>query len=167
MSSIHEETHRLPACLWASLQEMCYQLDQKFIHDIAPLIGVNANDIRKKILGVRSEPTVVLVDKDPWWMTSQCSLMERGIGCIWRRCSRPGESNTVCWDHRLYKEPTKTLRRYDDPYFKTLLKRWPVRLENTIVWVCEKGSVLNQHGTIRSDIRIDLRTGMAYITNKM
>jgi len=159
---MNTETQRLPAALWQSLQDMCYQHDLKFLQDVSRILKVPASDLKKKVLGVRGEPTVVLVDKDPWWARTQCALMELGAGNMWRRCSGVGESNSYCWEHRHITKEKPGVRRYDDVYFRSLVKRHPFDYMGEIVWVCERGTVVRQNGTRMADVRIDWKTGVAH-----
>lgn len=158
--SVKEKTQRIPAALWESLQDVCYAQDVQFIKDVAKIIGQNANDVRRRILGPRGESTVVLVDSDPWWIGTSCCLQERGPNGLWSRCNKGGESNGYCWGHRNFSNPSFRLKRADDPYFEGLLRRYPVRLLGEIVWVCEQGTVLGSEG-IRSDVTIDVKTCVA------
>lgn len=161
MNSIREETQRIPAGLWQALQDVCYEQDMKFLRDVSRIIGKDVNDIKRRVLGVRGEPNVVLVDADPWWMQSRCSIMELGPGSVWRHCNKMGESNTYCWDHRNFVRATYRLRNKDDPYFETIVKRHPVRFMDEIVWVCKGGSVLRDSGELIPDVLIDLDTLVA------
>jgi hypothetical protein len=160
MTSIVEEPQRIPANLWASLKDICYQQDLKFLQDVSRLIGVDANEIKRRVLGLR-EQTIVLVEKDPWWMHTQCILLECVNG-LWRRCSRMGESNSYCWEHRNFTTCSGQLRRFDDPYFATIVKRWPIRFMDEIVWVCDEGTVLKSNGENDEHIRIDRITMIAH-----
>ena len=159
---MNTETQRLPAALWQSLQDMCYQHDLKFLQDVSQILKIPAADLKKKVLGVRGEPTVVLVDKDPWWARTQCCLMELGTGNMWRRCSGVGESNSYCWEHRHFTKEKPSLRRREDPYFANLVKRYPFDYLGEIVWVCERGTVVRQSGGRITDVRIDVKTGVAH-----
>lgn len=162
--SIEKETQRIPAALWKSLQDVCYQQDVKFLQDVSRIIGVPAQDLKRRILHARGEPTIVLVDKDPWWIETQCASMVLGNGNLWCQCSNPAESNTFCWDHRRFQEgKRKDLRHIGDPYFQTLPKRWPVRFDKNIVWVDANGTVLDRFGSRVPNLTIDRTTGIAHI----
>jgi hypothetical protein len=160
MLSVHEHTQRIPAALWSSLTDVCYQQDMKFIQDVSKLLGIPANDIKRRIFGIRGETTLILSERDPWHSTTQCTVMELGKGRMWRRCSNIGEARSYCWDHRKYKHASETLRLYDDPYFSTMPKRYPVRYMGDIVWVCENGSVMKQNGEL-DNVHIDVRLQLA------
>lgn len=160
MDHVREETQRIPATLWTALQDICWAQDVKFIQDVSRIIGKDASDVKRRVLGVRGEPNIVLVDKDPWWIGSQCSIMELGPGAIWRRCNKMGESNSYCWDHRHFVRSTYRLRHNADPHFNGLLRRYPVRFMDELVWVCEKGTVLRGSGELM-DVTIDLKAGVA------
>jgi hypothetical protein len=154
------ETQRIPAVLWDSLQEICYRQDIRFIADVSKLIGVPALELKKRILGVRGQPTAIAVERGPWWSESQCPIMDRGSGNMWRRCGEYCESHGHCWKHRSFKV-SHTTRRFDDPYFAELPKRWPVRLDDEVVWVSESGDVLNGSGAIVKGLTVDLKTRTA------
>ena len=159
MSSIVEEPQRIPANLWTCLKDICYQQDLKFLQDVSRIIRVDPNEMKRRILGIR-EQTVVLVDKDPWWMHTQCILMELNDG-LWRRCSRMGESNSYCWEHRNFTTNSSHIRRNDDPYFCAVVKRYPVKYLDEIVWVCDAGTVLTSTGEIVPNLHIDRFTLIA------
>ena len=154
--SIREVSQRIPAALWDALQDACYAQDVQFIKDVAKIIGKDAAEIRRRIMGPRGELTTLLVDSDPWWIHTQCSLIERGPCGLWRRCCRGAESNGYCWDHRNFTNSTQKLKRGDDSYFESLVRRHPIRFQGEIVWVCEKGTVLGSDG-LRKDITIDVK----------
>jgi len=160
MASVREETLRIPASLWAALKEVCYAQDLKFLQDVSRIIGVDANDIRRRVLGPLGEANILLVDSDPWWMGSMCALMELGPGGLWRRCNKMGESNSYCWDHRNFVNPTHKVKHHSDSYFMNVVKRKPARFNGEIVWVCDKGTVLAESGKIMP-FTIDVRLGLA------
>jgi hypothetical protein len=155
-----EELQRIPAFLWNSLQEICYRQDIRFIADVSKLIGVPAVELKKKILGVRGIPTTIAVERGPWWSETQCPIMERGNGNMWRRCGNYCESHGQCWAHRHYKS-SHTTRRFDDPYFSALPKRRPIRYNGEIVWVSESGEAIDGSGNILKGLTIDLKTHTA------
>ena len=163
MLSVSEHTQRIPAALWNSLTDICYQQDIKFIHNVSKLVGIPANDIKKRIFGIRGEQTLILSEQEPWPLTSQCAVMELGLGNMWRRCANIGEANSYCWDHRHYKDKSTTMRLHADPYFSKIIKRYPIRYMGEIVWVCEQGSVIRLDGKM-DDVRIDLKTCVAITT---
>jgi len=158
-----EQTQHIPAALWKSLQDICWTQDRKFIQDVSRIIGVDSADVMRRVVGRRGEPNIVLVDKDPWWMGTQCTIMERGLdgGKLWRRCNKLGESNSYCWNHRNFTKPSAFIKKVGDSYFDRLLKRYPVRVLDEIVWVCEKGTVLGEDGRLL-DFTIDLKTCVAH-----
>lgn len=155
MSNI--ETQRIPACLWESLQEICYRQDIRFISDVSKILGIPAIELKKKILGVRGMPTAVVVDRGPWWTETQCPIMEKQPGNMWRRCGSYCEASGYCWTHRHFRV-SHTTRRHDDPYFADLPKRWPVRIEDEVVWVSSEGDVLDGSGHLIKHMTIDLET---------
>jgi len=151
------ETQRIPACLWESLQEICYRQDIRFLADVSKIIGIPAIELKKRILGVRGIPTAVSVERGPWWAETQCPVMEKEPGNMWRRCGSYCESSGHCWTHRHFRV-SSTIRRYDDPYFATLPKRWPVRLDDEILWATADGELLSGAGLVIKGITIDLDT---------
>lgn len=162
------ETQRIPAALWSSLQEICYRQDQIFLQDVSRLIGVPAIDIKRRVLGVRGVPTRVEITPEtsgPWWTATQCPLMEQTPGNMWRRCGMYCEANGTCWEHRVYRL-SPLLRHYDDPYFKTLRKRRPVRYKDRIYWVDSSNTVLDDKGVVVDDMTIDLNTRTVYTNNE-
>ena len=159
--TLEQTKQRIPAALWASLSDVCYQQDVKFLQDVSKILGIPSSDIRRRILGARGEETIVLVEKEPWWETTNCTLTVCDKGGMWRRCSNLAETNTYCWDHRKFTKASDTIRRHDDPYLNELPKRYPIRCMGEIVWVCEKGTVRKANGEMDT-MRIDLRTCVAY-----
>jgi hypothetical protein len=151
------ETQRIPACLWESLQEICYRQDVRFISDVSKILGIPAIELKKRILGVRGMPTAVTVERGPWWAETQCPIMDKHAGNMWRRCGSYCESSGYCWAHRHFRV-SYTTRRYDDPYFTSLAKRWPVRIDDEIVWVSADGDVLNGSGILIKGMTVDLNT---------
>ena len=159
--ALEHTKQRIPASLWASLTDVCYQQDMKFLQDVSRILGIPSSDIRRRILGARGEETMVLVEKESWWETTNCTLLVCGKGGMWRRCSNLAETNTYCWDHRKFTNASNTIRRHDDPHFREIAKRYPIRIGGEIVWVCEKGTVLKANGELDT-MRIDLSTCIAY-----
>lgn len=125
------------------------------------LIGVPANDIKKRVLGVRGAPTTVIVESGPWWVGTMCTVSAKEAGGMWRRCGHTAEANGYCWEHRHFRTPTHMLKLYTDPYLESLAKRWPVRYMDEIVWVDSEGTVL-RNGEIVKTLTIDLKTGIGF-----
>jgi hypothetical protein len=157
----HEVQQRIPAGLWTALQDVCYAQDVQFVKDVAKLLGKDPADMRRRILGARGELATVVSDSDPWWTGTQCTLLTRGKGGLWVRCNHIGESNGQCWEHRTFAHSSQNVKRMDDPYFEELPRRYPIRFQGEIVWVCEKGSVLTGEGEILADVRMDPVTAVA------
>lgn len=159
LPTITESTTRIPAVLWDALQHMCYRQDAKFIEDAAKIIGVPAADIKKKVLGVRGCPTAIITQSGPWWETKQCPAMVHITDAgIWHRCTSACETDTgVCWEHKV---TTRKIWKYDDPVFKTMIRRKPVDYGGETVWVAEDGSVMTHDGIILKNITIDTTNGL-------
>ena len=142
-----------PAGLWEAFQEVLWKQDVKFIQSVSRILSIPANDIKKRILGTRGVPTLIPVENGPWWLNTQCPVMEFAGGNMWRRCSSKCEQGDTCWDHRTLK----VYRRYDDPYFDMLPKRYPIRYNEAIYWVSNKdGSVINGYGAVVVEFKVDL-----------
>lgn len=142
-----------PAGLWDAFQEVLWKQDVKFIQNVSRIISVPVNDIKKRILGTRGVTTIIPVENGPWWLGTQCPVMEFTGGNMWRRCSSKCEQGDTCWSHRMLT----VYRRYDDPYFTTLPKRHPIRYDGAIYWVSHKdGSVINGFGAIIEEFKVDL-----------
>jgi hypothetical protein len=154
------EVHtRIPAGLWDSLQTVCFRQDNKFIEDVGRILGVPAAEIRRKVLGVRGVPTTVITMSGPWWEGQQCALMIKGGGGLWKRCGHMSGDGEHCWKHR--RGPSRSRRRYDDPYFVCLKKRTPFSLEGEIVWVSSDGSVMTGGGVLLKGVTINPINGVA------
>ena len=142
-----------PAGLWEAFQEVLWKQDVKFIQNVSRIISVPVNDIKKRILGTRGVTTIIPVENGPWWLGTQCPVMEFTGGNMWRRCSSKCEQGDTCWSHRMLT----VYRRYDDPYFTTLPKRHPIRYDGAIYWVSYKdGSVINGFGAVIEEFKVDL-----------
>ncbi len=153
------ENQRIPAGLWESMQKVCAENDARFIKDVARIIGVEAADIRKRVFGVRGIQTTVAVEHGPWWIESQCPVISKRAGNMWKRCDERCSPCGFCWSHRAFR-PSVTLKLYNDPYFQTIEKRHPFELDDAIVWVSEKDGSVMKDGEIMPDITIDMRTGI-------
>jgi len=152
---------RLPAALWGALQEMCRQQDIEFIADVSRILRIPVADIKKRILGTRGVCELIPVEHGPWWTNTQCPVMEKIGGSMWRRCDSPCEQGDTCWAHRM----CGAFRRYDDPYFVELPKRYPMRYEGVVYWVGADGQVMNGFGSIVSEFTMDLNTKTVFKTN--
>ena len=159
--SIHEVEQRIPAALWEALKDVCYKKDLEFITTVARILHKDAGEMRRRVLGARGELNILLADGDPWWLGGTCTLMVRGKGGLWARCPRTNEMPGRCRDHRNYKHASCGLRQLEDPYFAGLVRRYPFRLLDETVWVCEKGTILGEDGILRTEYTIDLTTGFA------
>ena len=155
------EQQRLPAALWGALQEMCRQQDLEFIADVSRILRIPAADIKKRILGTRGVFELIPVEHGPWWTNTQCPVMEKIGGSMWRRCDSLCEQGDTCWAHRM----CGGFRRYDDPYFVELPKRYPMQYEGIVYWVSANGQVMNGFGTIVSEFTMDLNTKTVFKTN--
>jgi hypothetical protein len=160
-----EQQQRLPAILWESLQDICYRHDQKFITDVARILGVPALDLKKKVLGTRGVLTTVLVESGPWWTGLTCAIMERKE-CLWTRCSSICESGDTCLKHKDVRNGWN-IRRFDDPYFACLPKRLPMNIEGVVYWVSEKGDVLNGYGVHVPGMRADIKTRSVWLSDDL
>jgi len=150
-----ENKQLCPAGLWDAFQEVLWKQDVKFVQAVSRIISVPANDIKKRVLGTRGLVTVIPVEHSPWWINTQCPVMEFVGGNMWRRCSSKCEQGDTCWDHR----KLAAYRRYDDPYFAKIPKRYPIRYNGVIYWVSETdGSVINGFGTVIEEFKVDLDT---------
>lgn len=152
-----EKPMRIPTCLFESLEEICWRFDNKFIEDVSHIIGIPASDIKRKILGVRGTHKLLLYETGPWWQESACPTMVLDNGGLWRRCSKLCESDGYCKKHN-----GRHGLRYDDPYFESLIKRYPFKWNGEIVWVAEDGSVLTRTGELLKNISINIHNGIAH-----
>lgn len=157
------QQQRLPALLWESLQDICYRHDQKFVGDVARILGVPASELKKKVLGTRGVLTTVLVESGPWWTGLTCAIMERKES-LWTRCSSLCESGDTCGKHKDIRNGWN-IRRCDDPYFATLKQRQPMNIEGVIYWVSEKGDVVNNQGVYVPGIRANVKTKSVWLTD--
>jgi len=155
MESYKAVSHRIPALLWESLQDLCFKQDRQFVQDVSRIIGVPVDDIRKRVLGVRGTKTAVLVEEGPYWAKKQCCGMVHE-DVFWKRCGFVSEANGFCWTHQ---DPAPL--RYDDPSFATLPTLSPYRLEGAVVWVRKDGTVYTETGDVLKDWTIDISNGRA------
>ena len=156
MAIITEETHRLPAALWESIQDVCYRLDVKFVEDVSRILGIPALELKRRVLGVRGIPTVITVESGAWWTTEQCPVMEK-YGSVWRRCCSRIEPAGYCWAHKHFKQgPTR--KCFDDEIFKTMAVRKAVRFNGAVYWVSEKGDAVDMRG-LPTSLHFDLARG--------
>ncbi len=140
------ETQYIPALLWDSLQNICYQLDAKFVTDVAKLIKVPAAELKRRVLGTRGMKTAVTVADGPWWLGQQCPLMELRSN-LWKRCGALCDASGFCMKHSGFKQGSAGLRHKDDPHFAAVSRRIPVRADDNILWACVKtGAVYNGLG---------------------
>ena len=153
------ENQRIPIGLWDSLQNVCAQNDQRFIKDVARIIGVDASDIRKRVFGVRGIQTTVAVEDGPWWTASQCPVMSKQPGNMWQRCSANCSPSGFCWDHRAFR-PSRFQKLYTDSCFQTIEKRHPFLFKDDIVWVSEKDGSVMLRGERVVGLTINIKTGM-------
>jgi hypothetical protein len=153
------ENQRIPLGLWESMQKVCAEHDYRFIKDVSRIIGVEASDIRKRVFGVRGIQTTVAVEHGPWWLESQCPVMNKRTGNMWKRCDDRCGPCGFCWSHRSFR-PSATLKLHNDPYFQTLEKRQPFMLDGTIVWVSEKDGSVMKDGVRVAGLTIDTKTGL-------
>jgi hypothetical protein len=149
-----------PLGLWESLKDVCYAHDVKFVEDAARIIGVPAQELKRRIFGVRGAPTVVLAACEPWWAATACPIMICGAGDMWRRCGGVCEAHGTCWEHR----NSHGAPRYDDADVAELPRRVPRRYDGVVVWVDADGSGMLANGTILKDVRFDLVNGIAHTT---
>jgi len=151
-------TQYIPAGLWDGLQEICFRHDQKFIQDVARILGVPAIEIKRKVLGTRGVACVVPEATGPWWVDGKCPIMER-VGYLWRRCTAPIEGHGSCWAHREGGD------RFDDEQFADLERRVPFRYDGEVYWVAENGSALNSFGMPVTAFTVDLKTKNVILSN--
>lgn len=151
-----EKHVRLPSCLFESIEEICWRQDNKFIEDVAKIIGKPAGELKKRILGVRGTSSVIICDASPWWVGRQCPIMTLCDGKLWKRCGSACESNGTCYKHRNSKN-----MHYDNPYFENLEKREPFIYNDETVWVAKDGSVMTDGGVILKKVRINTTNGLA------
>lgn len=153
MTELTTEPQYIPALLWDSLQTICYQLDAKFVTDVAKLIKVPAAELKRRVLGTRGMKTAVTVADGPWWMGQQCPLME-SHNSLWKRCGSYCDASGFCMKHSGFKQGSSVLRHKDDSYIKHMPRRIPVRADDEIVWACEKtGTVYNGLGECLPDYK--------------
>ena len=148
MSTITTETQRIPALLWESLQDTCYQHDQKFVADVSRILGIPAAEVKKKVLGTRGVLTNVTVEHGPWWTGLQCAMVERKES-LWTRCGSYCDSGDTCMKHR-HARHAWNLRRYDDPYFAEMTIRQPIQVDGVVYWVSDAGDACKYTGSCRT-----------------
>jgi hypothetical protein len=151
-------TQYIPAGLWDGLQEICFRHDQKFIQDVARILGVPAIELKRKVLGTRGVPVVVPEASGPWWTGGTCPIMER-VGYLWRRCAAPIEGHGACCAHREGGD------RFDDEQFVGLERRVPFRYDGEVYWVAEDRTVLNSFGMPVTAFTVDLKTKTVILSN--
>lgn len=153
------ENQRIPLGLWDSLQAVCAENDMRFIKDVSRIIGVEASDIRKRVFGVRGIQTTIAVEHGPWWLESQCPIMTKRTGNMWKRCDDRCSPCGFCWSHRAFR-PSVSAKLHTDPYFQTLDKRHPYMFDDDIVWVSEKDGSVIKDGELVAGLTIDIKTGV-------
>ena len=151
-------TQYIPAGLWDGLQEICFRHDQRFVQDVARILGVPVIDIKRKVLGTRGVPTIIPEAEGPWWIGGCCPIMERS-GYLWKRCMAPMEGHGACWGH------IEGGVRFDDEQFAGIDKRVPFRYLGEVYWVGDNGSVLNSYGMLVSAFTVDLKTRTVVLSN--
>lgn len=150
---MEHSTRRMPVGVHEHIQAICARQDQQFIHDVAKILGVPVNEMRRKVLGVLGAPTLVIADASPWWVNTQCPIMKLTDGGMWIRCCNMSEAHGTCWRHRFTKGPL-----FHEKQFSELMKRTPFRYDNEMYWVAEDGSVLDATGTTEMDFHVDLKS---------
>lgn len=153
---------RIPTFLWDSLQHVFYAHDYEFLRQVSYLIKVPVPELKRTLLGSKGTPTNVFVSRDTlWWEGQKCPLRIRTAHGLWKQCPNVCESQGVCGDHKGWN-PSSTLKRKDDPYFRTLQKRKPFEWEGEIVWVSEAGDAVDHEGVPIPDIQILLQPGIVF-----
>jgi hypothetical protein len=161
ITTMETHTRRMPVAVHDHIQTICARQDQQFIYDVAKILGIPANEMRRKVLGVLGTPTVVLADASPWWVNTQCPIMKLTDAGMWIRCGNMNEAHGTCWRHRFTKGPL-----FHEPHFKTMANRVPFRYDNEMYWVAEDGSVLDSTGTIEMEFTVDLKSCTVFTYNR-
>ena len=153
-------TTRIPAFLWDALQDVMYQQDYEFLREVSNIVHVPVHELKRTLLGVRGMLTTIAVGKtDSWWEGELCPMRIRGEHGLWKRCGNFREPHGVCCDHRNYKS-TESLKHKDDPYFKQLSSRVPMKWDGETVWVGSAGDVVRESGEPIQGLRVDKDTRM-------
>ncbi len=165
MSSITTTVQtRIPAFLWESLQDVMYQHDYEFLKIVSMAIRVPVAELKHKLLGSRGQMTAVTVsDTLAWWEKELCPVYLRSDKGVWKPCGNYRQAHGYCCDHLKF-QPTFTRRRYDDPYFNSIVQRKPVRFDDEIIWVSEAGDAIRESGVPIRGLHVDLQRKIMKLT---
>ena len=94
----------------------------------------------------------------------------RGTEGMWVRCSGTAFEGSCCFKHRSFdgvrRRTAHDIRPYNDPYFETLPRRMPVRINGIVYWAGEGGLLYTVDGTKVEGYTIDYDQGIVYTTSK-
>jgi hypothetical protein len=153
---MESKVQRMPIGLLDHIQTICARQDQQFISDVARILGLGApaaNDMRRKILGTMGTPTLVFTESNPWWVGTQCPIMNQSPCGMWMRCGVMCQASGKCMKHRNSKK-----RVYTDPMFAEMESRTPFRHDGELYWVSNDGNVLDATGTREMDFIVNLKS---------
>jgi len=160
MTSTSYAIQRVPTGLWTNLQDLTARMDDAFLRDVARITKHTLLDLRR-LFPTRGVLTQLATDTNvPWWHDQQCHMaVKEPQSGMWLRCSSVAFEGACCIKHR-HSKCGDLLKHYDDPYFQTLPKRLPYRLDGDVLWVDkETGQVYDLSGNLQPDIILHIQYG--------
>ena len=151
---------RVPTGLWTHLQDLTARMDDAFLRDVARITKYSFTDLRR-LFPTRGLQTQLAVDTNmPWWHDQQCHMSSKNEQSgMWLRCSSVTMEGRCCIKHRNSKCGSD-MKFYDDPYFKTLPKRLPYRINGEVMWVDEDtGKIYTLSGILQPNIVLHTQYG--------
>lgn len=158
--------HRIPAGLWENLQTLTCSMDNAFLRDISHITKIPFAELRKVIPTRGVQTRIATEGSEPWWTSQTCRMSVRGSGGMWIRCSGMAFEGSCCFKHRSTKRMPAGILPYDDPYFATLARRMPVRIEGVVYWSDENGVLYNVDGSRIEEFTIDYAQGIVHPLTK-
>jgi hypothetical protein len=134
-----ELVQRIPAELWANLQEVLWRMDSVFLRDVSQITKIPYSDLRK-VIPTRGVSTRIPTDgNEPWWHGLTCRMSVLRSGGMWVRCSGTAFEGACCFKHKSLDGRAKLpdgVLPHDSPALSTLPHRIPFRIEGVVYWVC-------------------------------
>jgi len=153
-------TQRVPTALWENFQDLWARVDDAFLRDVAHITKIPFIDLRR-LFPTRGVITKIATDTNvPWWYDQQCHMsVKQADSGMWIRCCSTTFEGRFCIKHRNTKFGG-TMKSFEDPYFATLPKRLPYRLDDMILWVDEcTGRVYTHEGSLNPDLHLIIQCG--------
>ena len=153
-------TQRVPTALWENFQDLWARVDDAFLRDVAHITKIPFLDLRR-LFPTRGVITKIATDTNvPWWYDQQCHMsVKQADSGMWIRCCSSTFESHFCIKHRNAKFSDK-MKSFDDPYFTTLPKRLPYRLDDELLWVDEgTGRVYTHEGSLNPDLSLNIQCG--------